>query len=114
MAVVDLNKKEYTKNQYSKVIDTTFSQLTNSSTVQFENVPVISVEEFFSNYQEIFFRIPKFGDVNSHEYLLKTSQEYIGDSEQNDDTIQALIEEITELRQENLELNKQLANGGNS
>ena len=114
MAIVDLNKKEYTKNQYSKVIDTSFTQLVNSSVEPVIEVSSISVEEFFTNYQEIFFRIPKFGDVNSHEYLLKTSQEYIGDSGQNDDTIQALIEEITELRQENLELNKQLANGGNS
>ena len=69
--------------------------------------PAISVAEFFTNYQTLFFEIPKFGDTNSHEYLIKTSQEYAGDFN-NDETIQALIEEITQLRQENLDLQQQL------
>ena len=114
MAVVDLNKKEYSKNRYNQVIDTSFTQLVNSSVEPVVEVQSISVEEFFNNYQEIFFQIPKFGEVNSHEYLVKTSQEYIGDTNNNDETIQALIDEITQLRQENLELNQRLADGGNS
>jgi len=114
MAVVDLNKKEYSKNRYNQVIDTSFTQLVNSSIEPVVETQSISVEEFFNNYQEIFFQIPKFGDINSHEYLAKTSQEYIGDTNNNDETIQALIDEITQLRQENLELNQRLADGGNS
>ena len=114
MAVVDLNKKEYSKNRYNQVIDTSFTQLVNSSVEQVVETQSISVDEFFNNYQEIFFQIPKFGEVNSHEYLAKTSQEYIGDTNNNDETIQALIDEITQLRQENLELNQRLADGGNS
>jgi hypothetical protein len=67
-----------------------------------------TVDEFFSDYDQLFFDIPKFGETNSHEYLIKTSQEYIGLSNVVNDEIQALINEITELRQENLELQQQL------
>lgn len=114
MAIIDLNKKEYSKNRYTQVIDTSFTQLVNASVTPLVDAPSISVDEFFSNYQEIFFQIPKFGEFNSHEYLAKTSQEYIGESNDNDETIQALVDEITQLRQENLELNQQIADGGNS
>jgi hypothetical protein len=43
--------------------------------------------------------------------LIKTSQEYVGSSQTTDDTIQALIEEVTQLRQENLILQQQLLSG---
>jgi len=107
--VVFLNKQVYAKSQYERVIDTSFTQLVQPQ-VTASVGPVISVPEFFQNYQDIFFLIPKFGETNSHEYLIKTSQAYIGDTQLNDATIQALIEEITSLRQENLDLQEQLTN----
>ena len=102
-----LNKTVYDKNQYTKVIDTSFTQLVQPAATSSIISPTISVSEFFSNYQSLFFEIPKFGNINSHEYLIKTSQEYAGDFN-NDDTIQALIEEVTQLRQENLDLQQQI------
>jgi hypothetical protein len=111
MAVVTLFKQIYDKNQYEKVIDTSFTQLVQpTSSLNIVN-PTISTAEFFQNYQQIFFQIPKFGETNSHEYLIKTSQEYVGSSSATDDTIQALIDEITQLRQENLDLQQQLISG---
>ena len=111
MAKITLNKEVLNKNQYQKVIDTSFTQLVQPTPVTPESIPAISVAEFFNNYQEIFFQIPKFGDINSHEYLIKTSQEYIGSNQLTDDTIQALIEEVTQLRQENLDLQQQIITG---
>jgi hypothetical protein len=111
MAKITLNKEVLNKNQYQKVIDTSFTQLVQPTPVTPESIPSISVAEFFNNYQEIFFQIPKFGDINSHEYLIKTSQEYIGSNQLTDDTIQALIEEVTQLRQENLDLQQQIITG---
>jgi hypothetical protein len=73
----------------------------------------LSVSEFFDQYRILFFEIPKFGDTDSHEYLVKTSGEYIGGQETNE-TIQALIEEITQLRQENLELQQQIIRSSTS
>lgn len=110
MEQINLSKTVYNKNQYQKVIDTSFSQLVQPEVTSSVVAPTISVAEFFSNYQSLFFEIPKFGDINSHEYLIKTSQQYAGDFA-NDDTIQALIEEITQLRSENLTLQQQLLTG---
>jgi len=106
MAIVNLNKQEFSKTQYERVIDTSFSQLGQPTGSQ-QPTQSISVEEFFTAYQEIFFDIPKFGEFNSHEYLVKTSGEYI-EFTTSDDSITALIEEVTQLRQENLELNQQI------
>jgi hypothetical protein len=107
MAQVNLNKTVYEKRQYERVIDTSFTQLVQPTITGSVIPSSISIAEFFTNYQTLFFEIPKFGTINSHEYLIKTSQEYAG-TFNNDDTIQALIEEITQLRQENLDLQQQL------
>ena len=108
MEQLNLNKRVYAKNQYERVIDTKFSQLaTSPSDVPPPTTPTISVDEFFQNYTDLFFQIPKFGEVNSHEYLVKTSTDYIGSTAISND-IQALIDEINLLQAQNLELNQKL------
>jgi hypothetical protein len=104
---VTLTKQVYDKNQYQKVIDTSFTQLVQPTITSTDSV-LPSVNQFFDYYNQLFFDIPKFGEVNSHEYLIKTSQEYIGTTNIVNDEIQALIDEVTELRQENLDLQQQL------
>jgi len=99
-----LTKLVYDKSQYQKVIDTTFTQLVQPTVFTGSTLP--TVNEFFSDYDQLFFDIPKFGETDSHEYLIKTSQDYIGTSNIISDEIQALIDEVTELRQENLELQR--------
>ena len=106
-----LNKTVYDKNQYQKVIDTSFTQLVNVTSSLNSSLPLISVDQFFQYYQDLFFQIPKFGDINSHQYLVVTSGAYIGSTTPTDDTIQALIEEVTQLRQENLDLQQQIMPG---
>ena len=105
MAQVDLNKTVFEKRQYQKVIDTSFTQLVPIQITS--SVDTISVDQFFNYYNELFFDIPKLGEVNSHEYLIKTSQEYVGTTFQSDN-IEALIDEVTFLRQQNLEFTQQL------
>ena len=105
---VTLQKQVYDKNQYQKVIDTSFTQLVPPVTASITASALPSVSEFFTYYNQLFFDIPKFGEINSHEYLIKTSTEYIGASSVVNDELQALIDEITELRQENLDLQQQL------
>lgn len=101
-------KQVYNKSQYERVIDTSFTQLVPQPT---GSVPTITVPQFFQYYQTLFFDIPKFGDTNSHAYLIKTSQEYIGNTSSNDDLIQALITETNQLRAENLTLQQQIISG---
>ena len=120
MANVNLNKEIYQKDQFQKVVNTNFTQLVNttpqitssvsSSLVTPENVN-LKITQFFNEYQNLFFDIPKFGDTNSHEYLIKTSSEYIGTSTFPNETVQALIEEINNLKEQNLQLTQQLISG---
>jgi predicted metal-dependent hydrolase len=53
-------------------------------------------------YDELFYQIPKEGDTNSHQYILQREADYLGVSISQDD-IQALLNEITSLRQQVLE-----------
>jgi hypothetical protein len=99
---INLVKQVFDKRQYDKTINTSFNQLTFAT-----GSALPSVDQFFDYYNELFFEIPKFGVTNSHEYLIKTSQDYIGLDTQNEE-IQALVAEITDLRQEVLSLNQQL------
>tara|TARA_R110000803_G_scaffold51228_1_gene105970 strand:+ start:1570 stop:1956 length:387 start_codon:yes stop_codon:yes gene_type:complete len=99
---VDTKKQVFNKAQYPKTINTQFSQLgVTSITTAIEETP--TVEEFFQLYDELFYDIPALGASNSHEYLVRTSGEYINFDEQSE-IIQALQDEITGLREENLSL----------
>ncbi len=91
-------------NTYSKVIDTQFTQLVSPAPAA-EAAP--TVEEFFQLYDQLFFQIPVTGEINSHEYLVKTSSEYIGGDIISDNE-KALLEEINSLRQQLLEANQSL------
>lgn len=110
---IDLKKTIYTKTQYSKVINTKFSEL-GATSVNEDLVGESNVALFFEQYNTLFYEIPAEGDTNSHEFLVKTSGEYIN-FEANLEEIEALRNEITELRKEVLQLqieNANLISGG--
>jgi hypothetical protein len=69
----------------------------------------LSVEEFFNAYDALFFQIPATGEVNSHEYLVKRSGEYLGGGVMSDNE-KAYIDEINSLRQQLLEVNTNYLN----
>ena len=69
--------------------------------------PGVTIDEFFQLYNDLFYEIPKLGETNSHEYLIKQSSDYVGSTILTDD-IQALLDEITALREENLELQRNI------
>jgi len=106
---VNLTKQVFEKRQYDRTINTSFTQLISPVT-EATGSALPTVDQFFDFYNQLFFDIPKFGELNSHEYLIKTSQEYIGATAVVTDELQALIDEVTELRQANLELNQQVLN----
>ena len=95
---VDLKIEVFNKDQYKQVIDTNFSQLGVTS-VSASAEDTISVEEFFGNYNSIFYDIPPNGETNSHEFLVRESGQYIN-FDQIADEILALQEEIAGLRKE--------------
>jgi len=115
---VQITKEVYQKNVYKNVIDTEFSQLIQPITQVEEEGPTI--EEFFQSYNELFFEIPKTGEVDSHIELIERSSQYVGDEYVNP-LITELQAEITSLKQQILnsngiinDLTDQLSTLGNS
>ena len=112
MAKVDLRKTVYNKDQFSRVVGgrefTTFG---------IQDATPFSVEDFFQQYDALFLTIPVFGEVNTHEYLVRRSSELVGFQRTTED-LQPLLDEITNLReqllaarQENINLQVQSAGG---
>jgi hypothetical protein len=97
---VSLVREVYGRNTYTRVIDTEFSELYTPVTAS--QAPQITVEQFFSFYNELFFQIPATGEVNSHQYIVARSTEYLGGGVLSD-TERAYIEEINALRQQLLD-----------
>ena len=95
---IDLIKKVYSKTEYPKIIDTSFTQLGVISVNQ-QIAATTTVNQFFQYYNDLFYEIPAFGDINSHEYLVKTSGEYIN-YDQDSAIITALQNEISQLRRD--------------
>ena len=93
---LDLVKDVFNKAEYIKTIDTSFSELGAPSITEDQQIQP-SVEEFFGLYNSLFYDIPALGETNSHQYLVRTSGEYINFDEINDE-IQALQAEIAQLR----------------
>ena len=99
-----LNRDVFNKVAFNNTIDTNFNELDQlEPDLSFFDPNLATVEDFFNIYQNLFFTIPKFGDLNSHQYLVVESTEYTKFIE-NQEQIDALLEEIVELREENLQL----------
>jgi len=104
MAEYPLNRTVFNKDAYENTIDTSFSQV---------SVPpppledTITVTEFFNLYNAIFYDIPAQGETNSHAYIVAKSGDYIN-ADQISEDVQALLDEITVLRQDLLTANQQL------
>ena len=95
---VDLLKQVYSKSEYTKIIDTQFKSLgVESIPDQLNNAPTVA--DFFSQYNLLFYDIPAEGEVNSHQYLVETSGDYIGFNK-DQELIDALQNEIAQLRKQ--------------
>jgi hypothetical protein len=99
MSQIPVQKTVFNKDSYGRVIDTQFSQLLNQTV---EETDTFTVDDFFQLYEDLFYQIQKEGDTNSHRYILQREADYLGVSISQDD-IQALLNEITSLRQQVLE-----------
>ena len=100
MSQISVQKTVFNKDTYGRVIDTQFHQLINQDVV--DETPSFTIDDFFQLYEDLFYQIPKEGDSNSHQYILQKEADYLGISISQDD-VQALLDEITLLRQQVLE-----------
>jgi hypothetical protein len=102
---VTINKTSYNKSQFGQIVDNQFTQFSPTPTSSV--ALTIDVNQFFQAYENLFFQIPKLGEINSHQYLVNKSGNYIDENAVSEE-VQALLEEITQLRQENLDLQRQI------
>jgi hypothetical protein len=98
MSQIPVQKTVFSKDQYSRVIDTQFSQFAS----QEEEELSFTVDDFFELYDQVFYQIPRDGESDSHQYILQREADYLGISLSQDD-VQALLDEITSLRQQLLD-----------
>ena len=97
---IELTKEAFTKTSYEKIIN---SEFTSFGVTKYEDdiKKTMSVEEFFIQYNQLFYDIPSKGEYDSHEYLAMKSGEY-SEFDKNSEIIEALQKEISNLRTENL------------
>lgn len=103
---IKIEKEVYDSTSYSRIIDTKFSQLKQPPLPQ-ENIEEDlnnDVSLFFEQYQNLFYNIPMTG-VDSHQELIQQSSQYINYEKDNGE-IEALQNEITQLRTQLLEEQK--------
>lgn len=93
-------QKTIYSNNINKVVDTSFSNYIPPVSTQ-TITPVPTVEEFFNNYDILFYNIPQTGN-NSHETLVERSSEYIGLD------LQQLLQQLQDLQKQNEQLQKQI------
>lgn len=111
MAEINFNKNVFNKQAYKRTIDTEFTQL-GVKTIQEQIDEQPTIQEFFDMYNTLFYNINELGETNSHEFLVKTSGEYIN-TEVDNEIIEALQDEIAQLREDLLQAQQDLANNIN-
>ena len=106
----NLRREAFNRKQFDDTIDTSFSELgVNNVDPSTFDPSLATVGDFFTIYQTLFYQIPKVGDINSHEFLIKESTEYTQFRAQQDE-IDALLAEIDELRAQNVTLVADMTN----
>lgn len=96
-----LQKVIYDLAEVREVINTNFSEFASAKK---DNVitPDMTVNEFFQQYDQLFYQIPVSGSDNSHLTLAVRSLDYVGLS------LEDLQNEIDNLREENISLKSQI------
>ena len=102
-----ITRTVFDKSKFNDTITTVFTQLVDEPDLSTFDVNLASQEDFWILYDKFFYQIPKNGDTQSHTYLIQTSADYANYDAQQEE-ISALLEEIAELRKDNLELRQQL------
>jgi len=104
-----LTRQAFDKEKFTDTVNTDFNQLgVTERDLTFFDPNLATVGDFFSIYNNLFFLIPKTGP-NSHTTVVEESSQYV-DYKANQVEIQALLDEIAELREQNLQLTLDIGN----
>ena len=100
---IRLTKTVLDKNQFDKSIDSSSKTFVKEEEV----IDQDTVQEFFRLYEKLYYEIPVQGGENSHEFLIKESSK-LATVEKDNEEIDPLLEEITDLQERVLQLNQEL------
>jgi hypothetical protein len=100
---IKVEKTVFNSVEFNRVVDTAFITYTQPVV----GAGLFNTEEFFRLYQDLYYVIDVTGPTNSHEYLVKKSSELLNFDTVTED-IKPLLDEIAQLRQENLTLNQRV------
>ena len=100
---INIQKTVFSTVDFNKVIDNTFKTFTQPVPEEDPDTP----EELFRLYEKLYYVIDITGEENSHEYLVKKSSELLTFDRVTED-IQPLLDEIAQLRTDNLSLTQQI------
>jgi len=95
MANIRVKKTVYKKDEFEKVVDTSFSTYTDEVEEQDND----TVEELFRLYNKLFYDIPTEGTNNSHTFILQESSKLVEFTKDTEE-IQPLLDEIATLREQ--------------
>lgn len=99
---INLFQQAVTTREFERVVNTEFSTFIDSTPEE-----DFTVEDFFVEYERLFYEIPAEGENESHEYLIRKSSELV-DIETETTDITPLLDEIASLREQLLEANSQI------
>lgn len=103
MSEIEIKRTVVSRSELSKVVDTEFTTFLDQPTQT-----LLSIEDFFAEYERLFFEIPSEGPTNSHEYLARRSGEQ-ANLDNLSQEIQPLLDEIANLREQLIEANVTIA-----
>jgi hypothetical protein len=89
---ISFNKTVYDKVAADTVLNKSFKEFGQSGQEASK-----TVEQFFLDYEDLFYQIPAKGETNSHQYLVERSSEMYKDTSDLD-SVQPLLDEINSLK----------------
>ena len=70
---ITLKVQRFNKDKFNETVDTKFSQLVDVPNPSFFDRDLAVLDDFWYLYEKFFYIIPKLGEIESHQYLAKTS-----------------------------------------
>ena len=95
---INIQKTVFNRREFERVIDREFKQFIPPEDVTDPD----NIEDVFRLYNKFYLEMKRRGGNNSHEYLIRKSSELV-DLSADDDRLQPLLDEITNLRSELVE-----------
>lgn len=103
MSELEIRRTVANRSELDRVVSTEFTTF-----VDIDEEISLNVDEFFSEYERLFYEIPTLGETNSHEYLASRSGDQANLDKASQD-IQPLLDEIASLREQLIEANLTIA-----